>query len=228
MDEVVWGWDSNFDPCIETPYGIKFLKNSIETLVDGEWVDDRIMDETTNILIKQANSDGKVQYIVLDSHFFNMMEKNDLNTAFQYYVTPELLKADVVIILQNKSRNHWAVLSVSMKEGIIKRRDSLGLVDKIIMQRSCELFQKIDEFYNLGKKWKLKDEDIMKSKHQKNGYDCGVFAIAYVAIETGYFKDEQLDQKIIPTLRKVIIRIIMTGSIDGLSTLNPRPDPQSK
>jgi hypothetical protein len=113
--------------------------------------------------------------------------------------------ARMVMVCGDSTCGHWEVIEIDFRNNYIRHYCSLGRLNERMMQRvlrwltliakhrSCAVARSVSA---------MKLEHVRYSPRQKNGFDCGVFAVAVIDFLALGLPIERITQEHMPSLRK--------------------------
>ena len=173
----------------------KIPKQSLDTLKGKNWLDDEVINNYLALLVKKNSKFGYA-----NSFFYTALSQhNGFADVAQYKIAKDIKnsKFDDLLIPIHLT-NHWILIHVHLvgKEKKIKVYDSFNVEHPIVANKILEFLK-----YLGLKAFKI---SFAKCPQQNNGYDCGVFILAFAECLVNGKPISSIKQAIIPEYRKKI------------------------
>jgi len=162
-------------------------RKDLRTLQDGEWLNDIVINSYLALISKRSKKYPKRYPKIhhMTSYFYSTLtrtNKFDYSRVRRWTSKIDIFDMDKILIPIHLG-NHWTMLVIQMKKRHIDYYDSLGGSHRCVE----DMKKYLKEEYKDKKKMDLKDQWTHKYHtnipHQKNGYDCGVFACRFAECE---------------------------------------------
>ncbi|KAI5967671.1 hypothetical protein CANMA_002851 [Candida margitis] len=198
LAKVNQAWIANPRSICINQYSIDISYADLQTLKDGRWLNDNIIDFYLNLVMKQSP-----KVFIWTTHFYSTLASRGYSGVARWAKRKkvDLLAMDKVIVPVNISNTHWALAVVDNLQKAITYYDSLRFGQSGNPEAVKNLQMYMDnEAKRLGHDAiKYKPVPYIEAPQQKNGSDCGVFtciAARYLA-QNSELKYSQNDMKMI-------------------------------
>ncbi|CCG20591.1 Ulp2 SUMO deconjugation enzyme [Candida orthopsilosis Co 90-125] len=198
LTKVNQAWQSNPRSICINRYNIDISFADLQTLRDGRWLNDNIIDFYLNLVMKRNS-----KVFIWTTHFYSTLASRGYSGVARWAKRKkiDLFTMDKVIVPVNISNTHWALAVIDNLQKTITYYDSLDFNQSGNPEAVENLQMYMDnEAKRLGHhaiKYKL--IPYIDAPQQKNGSDCGVFtcvAAQYLA-QDKTFNYSQNDMKVI-------------------------------
>lgn len=185
---------------IQKHKNIKIYKNDLKTLIDSNWLNDKIINNYLSLLY---DAYGKINnfYILTTYFYYNLKNNRCPDLAIDIF---KFMNIFIPVHLTN----HWVFVDVDIVQKRISVLDSLGAdrtcVGNEIRKWIIGCFKEKGMNVNFDVKMRV---DIPR---QSNGNDCGVFVLHYARI---YCKRKAMSGLNASTFRLIIMQEIWAGKI---------------
>ncbi|KAI5948828.1 hypothetical protein KGF57_005226 [Candida theae] len=199
LTKVNQAWQSGSRSICITRYNIDLTFADLQTLKDGRWLNDNVIDFYLNMVMKQ----NPKKIFIWTTHFYSTLASRGYNGVARWAKRKkiDLFTMDRVIVPINISNTHWALAVIDNVAKTITYYDSLTFgqsgnpeavenlqmyMDHEAQRLNCDAVQ-----YKLI--------PYIEAPQQQNGSDCGVFtciAARYLA-QGEKFNYSQNDMKMI-------------------------------
>ncbi|KAG5420976.1 hypothetical protein I9W82_000066 [Candida metapsilosis] len=196
--KVNQAWKSNPRSICITQYSIDITFADLQTLRDGRWLNDNIIDFYSNMVMEK-----NPKVFIWTTHFYSNLASRGYSGVARWAKRKkiDLFTMDKVIVPINISNTHWALAVINNITKAITYYDSLNFSQS----GNPEALENL-QMYMDNEAQRL-DRDAIKytlipyidAPQQQNGSDCGVFtciAARYLALNQE-FNYSQNDMKVI-------------------------------
>ncbi|KAI5950982.1 hypothetical protein KGF54_004056 [Candida jiufengensis] len=194
-------WSSNPRNIIIDKYSIELSTGDLQTLQDGRWLNDNVIDFYFNILMKE-----NPKVFGWTTHFYSTLNQKGYQGVQRWAKRKKLnsFEKDKILVPVNISNTHWALSVIDNIKKTIVYYDSLSMSGNPQAVENLKMYMD-KEAERLGCpaiNYKLISH--IDSPQQQNGSDCGVFtctAAKYIS------KDEDLNysQKDMKLIRRRMV-----------------------
>ncbi|PJF18271.1 putative sentrin/sumo-specific protease [Paramicrosporidium saccamoebae] len=183
-NEIMDALSRNDDDVIITKFGIDFCTRDLLTLRSPRWLNDEVINFYMQLIMERSLSKrtGLPSVHVFSTFFYPKLRDRgyDLVRTSTRRVSPSVLKKDLILFPIHLGM-HWCMAAIDFRSRTISYYDSLHGSNKqcLSVLRDWIAKESMDklkcDFDFTG--WTLScPKDIPA---QQNGYDCGVFALAF-------------------------------------------------
>ncbi len=214
-------------------HGVHLLGKDLQTLNDGSWLNDEIINSYANLLNERSASSPELPSChVFNSFFYSHLSKGGYKKVEKWTVSKDeaqlalprqqnlsLFNHELIIMPIHYSANHWTVAAINFKEKRFEYYDSLG-------GKGVKVLKHLRDYLIEEAKAKNETIDINQWSNytpganipqQHNGNDCGVFTLLFAnALSQG--SSFNFSQKDIPHARSLIATQLDEGRLDVSSS----------
>ncbi|KAI5966798.1 uncharacterized protein KGF55_000207 [Candida pseudojiufengensis] len=180
-------WRANPRNVLLDKYSIELTTGDLQTLQDGRWLNDNVIDYYFNVIMKE-----NPKVFGWTTHFYSTLQQKGYQGVSRWAKRKKIdvFSKDKILVPVNISNTHWALSVIDNLKKTIIYYDSLSMSGnpqavenlKMYMDKEAERLGKSKMCYELISHF--------DSPQQNNGSDCGVFtctAAKYIS------KDKNLD-----------------------------------
>ena len=226
------------DEVLETPAvaGVRLQRRDLRTLHATSWLNDKVIDYYGGAIEARADrcATGRRRFNVLSTHLFTKLMgsgryeydevRNWTQSNPQDAFHLATVDADTVFAPINISGVHWALVEIDMRRQRVILHDPLYNDDcaratRAFARWACDEARQSVDVHDDPNRWEpdcwecVVNPPWACAPRQKNGYDCGVFALALLEHRArgavpGYTQDDMGD------LRVRIAADLLRGQVD--------------
>lgn len=167
-------WNSHSSSVIVSNYLIDISTRDLQTLSDGKWLNDNIIDYYFNLI-----TGGLPSVFGWTTHFFTTLQEKGYQGVARWAKRKrvDVTLKDLVLVPINIMLTHWALATVNNKEKTFEYYDSLTSKGnlpalKILREYMTQEGKRIGSGIDFMS-YEMKPN--METPQQRNGFDCGVF-----------------------------------------------------
>lgn len=154
---------------------------AIDTLDDGEWLDDKIIDAYLYLIVERSKENAGLPTVFAFGVFFlEFYEKKGYDGVKNWTAGVDIFTQDLIFVPVHLV-NHWCMVMIDVRVKEITYMDSLYRPNdecpkQVLNYLKCESLHKRNTPLNVHE-WKIRLNPALP--RQKNSDDCGVFALKF-------------------------------------------------
>lgn len=173
-------WESDPHDEVSVINGHHCKVENIQTLRDGEWVDDVVVNCYLQLVAARSVTNPKMpKTLALDALFYPMLCNGGYSLAKDFTAERNIFEAELVFVPIH-SDEHWSLVCINTAQKSIVYLDSMEHQNEKCMRDIYTfLYEEHKRLFNqsLPQNWKI--EFHRKHPRQKNFNDCGIFMLLY-------------------------------------------------
>lgn len=206
------------DEIVVSAFGLHLRVSDMNTLKEGIWIDDEVINMYMNLLIDRGTQPGYPEVYAYNTFFYS--EKLIIGGHFsvrRWTRHVDIFAKEFLVIPIMLDRNHWALVIININKKEIIFYDSLYKCKETCINTINNLKDYLKKEYLYKKQKHLNFDDWICGAAdniplQKNGIDCGVFLCVYAEYVTAN-KTFNFSQNDMTYFRKKIFKDIIKKRI---------------
>ncbi|XP_008835212.1 sentrin-specific protease 2-like [Nannospalax galili] len=195
------------DEILSSAFKLQITRRDIQTLEDGQWLNDEVINFYMNLLVERSQSQGYPELHVFNTFFYPKLKYGGYSSVKRWTRGVNLFAKELILVPIHR-KVHWSLVVIDLRKKSIVYLDSMGQkgesICKIIfqyLQNESKTRRNIDLNPLEWKQFSMTAEEIPQ---QMNGSDCGMFTCKYA----DYISRDQpltFSQQHMPVFRKRMV-----------------------
>ncbi|XP_068277104.1 sentrin-specific protease 2 [Nyctibius grandis] len=192
---------------LSSAFNLEITRESICTLRECRWLNDEVINFYMNLVMERSKKEGYPTVHVFSPSFYPKLISAGYDAAKRWTRGVDLFSCDIILV-PIRSREHWALVAIDIREKTVKYYDSLGRNG----EWSCGILFRYLQEESLKKRnvaltvseWTLRSMEPDDIPQQYNASDCGVFVCKYA----DYFSQDKpltFNQLHMPSFRRRMV-----------------------
>lgn len=207
----IWRQGRDSDTIVDVSYSIRYpvLRKDLRTCMPGSWLNDAVINTYLIMLMRAAHRHN----FIFSTYFMSSLYTDDQTYNYdrmRKWKRSQILKGSLfqnekVLIPIHVNQDHWILAVVDMKQRKICTYDSLCATESVyidILQRFLSDERKMENGEEIY--WRI-ESNSRRVPRQDNGYDCGVFLLAFSYLLMNNMSINSVSQKDMPDIRQRIV-----------------------
>ncbi|XP_040594500.1 sentrin-specific protease 2-like [Mesocricetus auratus] len=188
-------------------FKLQITRGDIQTLGNGQWLNDEIINFYMNLLVKRNENQGYPALHVFSTFFYPKLNHGGYSSVKRWTRGMNLFEKEIVLVPIHQ-KVHWSLIVIDLRKQSIVYFDSMGQTGQNIcetifqyLQNESKTRRNIELDPSEWKQYSVTSEEIPQ---QLNGSDCGMFTCKYA----DYISKDQpvtFSQQHMPIFRKRMV-----------------------